>query len=125
MISDASISAALKFQDMASQVRSFLAAARIAAVGGLDWQEFGELMMALVRLTTTTLDSIATLSGPEKKELVLEAVATLFDQLADKCVPLVAWPLWLIARPAIRTLVLALAAGAVEQLLPLVRVTQS
>ncbi len=123
MISDAPISAALKFQDLASQVRSFLAAARIAATGGLDWSEFGELMLALLKLTTTTLDSISTLTGAQKKELVLEAVAALFDQLADKAVPVAAWPLWMLARTAIRALVLALAAGAVEQLLPLVRAT--
>lgn len=121
MISEAPVVAALKFEDLASQVRSFLAAARIAATGGLDWQEFGELMIALLHLTTTTLDSITTLTGAEKKELVMEAIAALFDQLADKAVPLAAWPLWVLARPAIRALILALASGAVEQLLPIAR----
>lgn len=121
MISEAPVVAALKFEDLSSQVRSFLATARIAAIGGLDWREFGELMVALLTLCITTLDSISTLTGAEKKELVLEAVAALFDQVADKAVPLAAWPLWVLAKPAIRSLVLALAAGAVEQLLPLVR----
>jgi hypothetical protein len=36
-------------------------------------------------------------------------------------VPRVAYPIWILARPAVRALVLALAAGAVEQVLPLVR----
>ena len=47
--------------------------------------------------------------------------SALFDQLADKAVPLTVWPVWILVRPAIRSLVLALAAGAVEQILPLVR----
>lgn len=123
MISEAPVVAALKFEDLASQVRSFLATARIAATGGLDWQEFGELLLALLTLTTTTLDAVSTLTGAEKKELVLEAVAALFDQLADKAVPTLAWPVWVLAKPAVRALVLALAAGAVEQLLPLIRAT--
>jgi hypothetical protein len=33
----------------------------------------------------------------------------------------VAWPVYIIARPAIRALVLALAGGVIESLLPLVR----
>jgi hypothetical protein len=53
--------------------------------------------------------------------MVLEAVASLFDALADKAVPVSAWPLWMLARPAVRSLVIALASGAVEQILPLVR----
>lgn len=123
MISDAPVSAALKFEDLASQVRSFLATARIAAVGGLTWAEFGQLGIALLQLTATTLDGISTLSGAEKKELALESVAALFDQVADSAVPAVVWPVWFLARPAVRSLVLALAAGALEQLLPLVRAT--
>jgi hypothetical protein len=61
------------------------------------------------------------MTGAEKKALVLEAVAALFDALADKAVPLAAWPVWILVRPAIRSLVLAIAAGAMEQVLRLVR----
>jgi hypothetical protein len=55
---------------------------------------------------------------------VLEAVAALFDQLADKAVPVVVWPVWILARPAIRALVLAIASGAIEIVLPLTRAAE-
>jgi hypothetical protein len=48
-------------------------------------------------------------------------VGDLFDAVADRAVPIVALPLWVVARPAVRSLVLALASGAIEQLLWLVR----
>jgi hypothetical protein len=41
--------------------------------------------------------------------------------VADKAVPTTVYPLWIICRPAVRSLVLALASGAVEQIIPLVR----
>lgn len=121
MISEAPTSAALRFLELRDQVSAFIAAARVAAVDGLTWQEFGDLMLALLKLTTTTLDGMVNLKGPEKKELALEAVAALFDTVADKAVPLAAWPLWLLIKPAVRSLVLAIAAGALEQVLPLMR----
>jgi len=123
MISEAPVSAALKFSDLSSQVTAYLATVRIAAVGGLTWIEFGQLTIALLQLTTTTLDGISTLTGQQKQELAMEAVAALFDSVADKCIPLAAWPLWVLARGTVRSLILALAAGALEQLLPLVRAT--
>lgn len=121
MISEAPTSAALRFLELRDQVSAFIAAARVAAVDGLTWQEFGDLMLALLKLTTTTLDGMVNLKGPEKKELALEAVAALFDTVADNAVPLAAWPLWLLIKPAVRSLVLAIAAGALEQVLPLMR----
>lgn len=121
MISEAPTSAALRFLELRDQVSAFIATARVAAVDGLTWQEFGDLMLALLKLTTTTLDGMVNLKGPEKKELALEAVAALFDTVADKAVPLAAWPLWLLIKPAVRSLVLAIAAGALEQVLPLMR----
>jgi hypothetical protein len=48
-------------------------------------------------------------------------VAHLFDAVADQAVPAAVYPLWLIVRFPIRSLVLAIASGAIEQLLPLVR----
>lgn len=121
MISEAPTSAALRFLDLRDQVSAFIATAKVASIGGLTWQEFGDLMLALLKLTTTTLDGVSSLSGSEKKELAIEAVAALFDSVADKAVPMAAWPLWLILRPAVRSLVLAIAAGAIEQILPLMR----
>jgi hypothetical protein len=121
MIADAPIAAASPFQSIAQKVSAYLAAAQSATADGLTWREFGELLLGLLRISIETLDATSTLSGPEKKELVLEAAATLFDTLADKAVPLAAWPIWILLRPSIRSLVLAIAAGAVEQILPLVR----
>lgn len=121
MIADAPIAASSPFQSIADKVAAYLATAQSAAADGLTWREFGELLLGLLRISIETLDATSTLTGPEKKELVLEAAAALFDQLADKAVPLTVWPVWILVRPAIRSLVLALAAGAVEQILPLVR----
>jgi len=99
----------------------FLDAAAEKAKDGLTWSEFGELMLALVRLSITTLDAVNQMTGAEKKEMVVEAVAALFDRLADKAIPPVVWPVWLLAKPSIRALILSLTAGAVEVLLPMVR----
>lgn len=122
MTSDAAVAVATS-QPMGPLARAaaFVSAARSAAADGLTWREFGDLLVALMRVMVASLDDIATMSGSEKKAVVLEAVASLFDAVADRCVPLVLWPVWAISRPAVRSLVVALAAGAVEQLLPLVR----
>lgn len=109
------------YHDLAGKVSAFLASARAASADGITWQEFGELTVALLKLTTEALDTVSTLSGAAKKEIALEAVATLFDQIADKAIPLAVWPIWILVRPAIRSLVLAMASGAIEQLLPLIR----
>jgi 2-dehydro-3-deoxygluconokinase len=54
-------------------------------------------------------------------QVVLEAVAVLFDSLAVMCVPYGGYPFWFIVRPAARSLVIAIAAGTIETLLPLLR----
>jgi hypothetical protein len=121
MISEAPLTAAAAFDNLSEKVRAYIATAKLASADGLTWAEFGELLTALLRLAVATLDDIGTLSGAEKKDLALVAAAALFDTVADRCVPLLAWPVYVIARPAIRALVLALAGGAIESLLPLVR----
>lgn len=103
------------------KVDAFVLSARAKAADGLTWAEFGELLVALVRLLVESLDAVSVLTGPQKKAMVLEAVGLLFDAVADRAVPAYLYPLWLLARPAVRQLVVALAAGAVEQILPLVR----
>lgn len=122
MIAQASIAAASHASGIAEKITAFVQQAKASAADGLTWSEFGQLLLALLRLTTATLDQFDTLSGAEKKAMALEAVGLLFDAVADRCVPLVAYPVWVLARPAIRSLVLAIASGAIEQLLPLVRV---
>lgn len=120
-VADAAVAVASTAGGTLAKIDAFLAAAKSAAAGGLTWGEFGELLVAFLRLTTSLYDDVQAMSGAEKKAAVLDAVARLFDSVADRCVPLAAYPLWILARPAIRSLVLALASGAIEQILPLVR----
>ena len=106
------------------KITTFIASAKVASSDGLTWSEFGELLLALLRLVVAALDSVATLSGKEKKAMAIDAVARLFDAVADYAVPVTLYPIWLVARPAVRSLVLALAGGVLEQLLPLVRLAR-
>lgn len=121
MIADFPQAAAERQAGLLDKVLAFTAEARVIAADGLTWSEFGELMLSLLRLVVTFLDTVSAMTGPEKKALALDAVAALFDAVADKAVPALAWPVWILARPAVRSLVLAIAAGTIEQLLPLVR----
>ena len=121
MITAAAVAAASPFESIQRKLLAFVTTAQAAAAGGITWVEFGELLVALLRLAVETLEQTASLTGPEKKALVLEAAAALFDAVADKAVPALAWPVWILVRPAVRSLVLALADGAIEQILQLVR----
>jgi hypothetical protein len=118
------ITEAVDQSGLLDKITTYIAAAKVAAADGLTWSEFGELLLALLRLVVSALDSVATLSGKEKKALALDAVARLFDAVADYAVPVTLSPIWLVARPAVRSLVLALAGGVIEQLLPLVRLAR-
>ena len=106
------------------KITTFIASAKVVSADGLTWSEFGEMFLALLRLVVSALDSVATLSGSEKKAMTIDAVARLFDAVADYAVPVTLYPIWLVARPAVRSLVLALAGGVLEQLLPLVRLAR-
>ena len=108
-------------EQLTTAVQTFLADARAKARGGLTVAEFGDLVVALLRLAVAGLDTISTLDGPAKKAWAIACVATLFDAVADSCVPLVARPVWWVVRPAVRSLVLAAAGGALEQVLRLTR----
>jgi hypothetical protein len=113
--------AAGQAHEIVDKVTSFLLSARQAAMDGITWREFGELLVALLRVSMETLDHASNLTGAEKKEIVLHAAGRLFDLVADKAIPVAAYPLWLIVRSPVRSLVLAIASGAIEQLLPMVR----
>lgn len=104
-----------------SKIHAFVETAKSASADGITWAEFGELMLALLRLVVTALDAVESMTGPEKKALAIEAVASLFDAVADRAIPAAIYPFWMLARPAVRSLVLAIASGAIEQILPLVR----
>jgi len=104
-----------------SAVLALIAKARLKAAGGLTVSEFGSLTVEVIRLAVAGLDTINTLDGAAKKSWALSCVGTLFDAVADSCVPTLAWPVWFILRPAVRTLVLSAAGGALEQILVLTR----
>jgi hypothetical protein len=105
---------------IADKVRAFIAVAQIKAKGGLTVAEFGELFLALMRIAIEAVDALNA-AGDQKKALVLEALDDLFEALADKAVPLYAYPFWVIARPAIKAAVMAAASGAIEVVLSWVR----
>jgi hypothetical protein len=121
MISEAPIAAAQSATSVLARFDAFIGAAKSASAGGITWSEFGELLLALIRMGVDTLDVFKAIPGSEKKQMVLEAIGRLFDGVAVMATPLAVYPLWFLARPAIRSLVLALASGAIEQVLPLVR----
>ena len=120
MISSAPIAATTDLLSLADKVRAFVATARSAAAGGVTVSEFAELTVSLLKVAMAAADAI-TVDGADRKVFVLNAVALLFDNVADKAIPPLAWPVWLIVRPAARQLLLLVAAGAIESLLPLVR----
>jgi len=115
------LSAADEWNGFPNKIAAYIEAARLAAADGLTWTEFGELLLGLLRMTVDVLDAVLVMSGEAKKAMVVDAAGRLFDAIADKAVPRSLWMVWLVARPAVRSLVLALAAGAVEQVLPMVR----
>ena len=120
-IANGPMAAAGKAHSIPDKVSAYIASARSAAANGLTWVEVGELMLGLIRLTVDVLDHVRSLHGQDKKAMVVEYAGRLFDAVADKAVPMALWPVWMLARPAVRSLVLALASGAVEVVLPMVR----
>ena len=107
-------------EQLQAAVSGFLAGARDKAAGGLTVAEFGQLVVELLRLSVTGLEAIPA-DGPAKKAWALGVVTLLFDSVAGFAVPVYLQPFWLLARPAIRSLVLAAAGGALEQILGMVR----
>lgn len=108
-------------EQLQAAVIGFIAGARAKAFGGLTVAEFGSLTVEVIRLAVAGLDTINTLDGPSKKSWAIACVGSLFDAVADACVPFAAKPIWWIVRPAVRTLVLSAAGGALEQILRLTR----
>ena len=122
MISSAPVTAAQDLPKVGDKIKAFIAKARERAADGLTVSEFAELTVALLRVVMAAVDSLPD-DGEQKKRWVLDAVAMLFDALADKAVPTMAWPIWLVVRGSVRSLVLMAAAGAIESMLPLIRRT--
>ena len=122
MISSAPVTATQDLPKVGDKIKAFIAKARERAADGLTVSEFAELTVALLRVVMAAVDSLPD-DGEQKKKWVLDAVAMLFDALADKAVPTMAWPIWLVVRGSVRSLVLMAAAGAIESMLPLIRRT--
>lgn len=102
------------------QAQRYIDSAKEAAADGLSVSEFGFLFVGLMRLIVAGVDTFP-LGGAAKKQYVMDCSDLLFEAVADKCVPFHLYPVWVVLRPGVRAIVLSAAAGAVEQLIPLVR----
>lgn len=120
MVSESAIAVANDSPSLSEKVKSYVQHARELASDGLSVGDFAELATSLLRLVVSSLDSIPA-DGEQKKLWAIAAVATLFDAVADKCVPIYCVPFWIVARPTIRAIVLLAAGGVVQSLLPIVR----
>ena len=108
-------------EQLQSAVTQFIANARLKAQGGLTVAEFGQLTVELLTLAVGGLDGVSTLDGPAKKAWAIACVGLLFDAVSSAAIPVAMWPVWLVLRPAVRSLVLAAAGGALEKILVLTR----
>lgn len=109
--------------ELSDRVKAFVVEAQDRAADGITVADFAELVVDLLRLVIAALDTIPA-DNAAKKAWAVSAVAMLFDTLADKAVPVVLWPVWMIVRPAARQLVLLAASGLIEGLIPVVRASK-
>lgn len=107
-------------KELGEKVQAFVGMAKAMSADGLTFSEAGQLATQLLRLTMAAVDAVPT-DGQAKKFFVLDSIGLLYDAVADRLVPLPFYPVWLLVRSPVRSLVLAVASGAVESLLPLVR----
>ena len=119
-IANAPIAAADDVAGLGNKIHAYIEQARALAADGLTVAEFGELLLGLMRISVAAADSFP-VEGAEKKVWVMNAVGLLFDTVADSLVPYYVRPFWAMFRPGVRSLVLHLADGAIESILPLVR----
>lgn len=105
------------------QAKKYIELARSSAADGLTISEFGFLVTGLLKLVVAGIDSVP-MDGAAKKQYVLDCVDLLFEAVADKLIPVWLYPFWMVARSNFKAIVLAAAAGAIEQLLPLIRSEQ-
>jgi hypothetical protein len=124
MISSSPTTIANNLYDLEQRIQAFVGAAMSAAAKGLSVSDFAELSISLLRIVIATADSLPA-DNSEKKSWCVQAVADLFDAVAVLAVPKTFLPIWWAIRPAVRNLVLLAAGGAVEALLPLVRMAQA
>lgn len=111
------MSEAVEFVD---DVRVALAAARAKAADGLTLAEFGETVYDIMRIAVEGLEDLPE-SGAQKKAWAIDAVGAVFDTLADRIVPIYAFPIWLLVKPSVRSVLIYFCDGAIESVLRLVR----
>jgi len=103
---------------LAGKVAAFIAEAVLQAKGGLTLAECGQLLFSLLALAISAADEWRNVPGTQRKAWVLDAVGRLYDAL----VPYLPLPMRLpLVSDVIRQVVMALASGAVEAILPTVR----
>jgi hypothetical protein len=122
MKNEAPLTPERQIDTLAEKVRGYIVEARLKARDGLTVAELSELIVSAMRIAIAALDSIP-VDGAQRKEIVIAFVGDMFDEFADKVVPLVAWPFWIVAKPTVRIVALAVASGATEALLHIVRST--
>lgn len=120
MVSDSAIAVANEEPGLADKVKAYVLHAKTLAKDGISVSDFAELATSLLRLAVSALDSIPA-DGDQKKIWAVGAVASLFDAVADKCVPVYFLPFWVVSRSTVRAIVLLAAGGVVQSLLPIVR----
>ena len=104
----------------ADRLERYQALVALRAKDGLTVAEFAEIALATMRLAVAAADE-SPMESSQKKDWVLEIVAAAFDQFAGLAVPVTLWPVWVIAKPALRALCLSLASGAIEFMLTVTR----
>lgn len=117
---DDAVNEADSIDGMANKVASFLAFCRQRAENGITVSEFGELLIAFLRVCVSAADSFP-IPGEDRKKWVLHAVGVLFDELADGLVPIYLKPFWLLSRGAVKNLLLLAVSGAIEAMIPMIR----
>jgi hypothetical protein len=120
VVSDSAIAVANEEPGLADKVKAYVLHAKTLAKDGISVSDFAELATSLLRLAVSALDSIPA-DGDQKKIWAVGAVASLFDAVADKCVPVYFLPFWVVSRSTVRAIVLLAAGGVVQSLLPIVR----
>lgn len=109
--------------DFLRLMEDYIATVRARVADGIGVSALTQLTLGGMRLAIALLDKL-NMPGADKKAEVLSLVGYLFDQFSDACVPFAAKPVWWVVKPAVRALVLSMAGGAVEFLLPVLRAAQ-
>lgn len=121
MISTEPLAIASEKSGLHARVTAYIAAIRERVADGLTVAELVELTIGAMRLAIAALDELD-MAGDAKKQMVADLAATLFDEFGSLLLPSMLRPVWWIVAPTLRAFVIAAAAGAVDGLLPLVRI---